>query len=204
MLIDPATLNRRDIHEMLVAVVMPRPIAWVSTVDGKGVFNLAPFSMYTSVCLKPPIIALCIGFDRSGRKKDTLTNLETSKDFVINIVEEDLAARMNQTSADYPPDADEFKEVGLTAAKSAIVKAPLLAESRLNMECVVKSMTELGERKDGGGVLVLGEVVCFHVKDELYVNGEIDVSKLRHVGRLGEQYYCRVTDAFRLERPYVL
>ena len=203
MLVDPNTLNRRDMHEMLVAMIMPRPIAWVSTVDEKGVFNLAPFSMFTSVCLKPPIIGLCIGWTRGGRKKDTLKNIESSKDFVINIVDESLAQAMNQTSAEYPAEVDEFQEVGLTAVRGEIVKAPIVAESPMNMECKVTGISEFGQSPEGGW-LVLGEVVCFHVRDDLYVDGQIEVSKLNQVGRLGEQYYCRITDRFRMERPYIL
>jgi flavin reductase (DIM6/NTAB) family NADH-FMN oxidoreductase RutF len=203
MHIDPKTLNRRDMHEMLMAMIMPRPIAWVSTVNENGVFNLAPFSQFTSVSLRPPIVCLAIGWNRDGRKKDTLENIEVSKDFVINVVDESLAQAMNQTSAEYPAGADEFREVGLTAVKSDIVKAPILGESPLSMECKVTQIMQFGQRPDGG-YLVLGEVVRFHVRDELYINGEIDVSRLKHVGRLGEQLYCRIGDAFRMERPFIL
>jgi flavin reductase (DIM6/NTAB) family NADH-FMN oxidoreductase RutF len=203
MRIDPANLNRRDMHELLVAVIMPRPIAWVSTVGKDGVFNLAPFSMFTNVSLKPPIICLGIGWRRDGQKKDTLRNIEWSKDFVINVVDESLAEAMNQTSAEYPAQVDEFQEVGLTPVKGEIVKAPVVAESPISMECMVRQVLEFGE-KPGGGCLILGEVVRFHVRDEFYVNGQMEVSKLKHIGRLGGQFYCRITDTFEMERPYIL
>ncbi len=203
MEIDPQNLGRFEIHELFVGSIMPRPIAWVSTVGEDGVFNLAPFSMYTCVALIPPIICFCVGWTRDGRKKDTLRNIEWSKDFVINVVDESLAEAMSQSSAEYPAHVDEFQEVGLTPLKDEIVKAPRVAESPINMECKLVQILQFGESPNGGS-LILGEVVRFHVKDEFYVNGQIEVSKLRHIGRLGAQLYCRITDTFEMKRPYIL
>jgi len=187
-------------HEMMVAMIMPRPIAWISTVDAQGIFNLAPFSMFMNVSLKPPIICVGMGWKRGGQKKDTLRNIEASKEFVINVVDEDLVEAMNRTAAEYPPQIDEFREAGLTAKKSSIVRAPRVAESPMSMECRLRQIMQFGEHP-GGGFLVLGEVLLFHVLDELYLKGEIDLSKLRHVGRLGGKLYCRTRDSFEMERP---
>lgn len=203
MQLDPANFDRRDMHELLVAAIMPRPIAWVSTVGEDGVFNLAPFSMFTSVSLKPTIVCFCIGWRRDGQKKDTLRNIEWSKDFVINVVDESLAEAMNQSSAEYPAHVNEFQEVGLTPVKGGIVKAPRVAESPISMECQLRQILEFGERPSGG-CLILGEVVRFHVRDEFYVNGQIEVSKLKLIGRLGAELYCRITDTFEMKRPYIL
>ncbi len=203
MKIDPAGVtSRRDMHDILTAIIMPRPIAWVSTVDAHGIFNLAPFSFFTAVSVKPPIVCFAVGRKRDGQKKDTVRNIEVSKDFVVNVVDEALAEAMNQTSAEYPPDVDEFRETGLTPVRSDIVKSPLVAESSLNMECELRQILEFGGEPDGHS-MVLGEVVRFHIQDELYVNGQIDISNLRHIGRLGgEQFYCRIGDRFRMERPH--
>ena len=123
MKIDPTNLDKRTLHELAASAIVPRPIAFVSTIGKDGVFNLAPFSFFTPLCLKPFILAFSIGWKRDGQKKDTLKNVEFSKDFVVNAVNESLAKAMNQTSAEYPSNVDEFKEVGLTPINSELVKA---------------------------------------------------------------------------------
>jgi flavin reductase (DIM6/NTAB) family NADH-FMN oxidoreductase RutF len=202
MKISPAAITtRQGMHHLLAAIIVPRPIAWVSTVDSEGVFNLAPFSFFTAASVHPPIVCFSVGRKRNGQKKDTLRNIEQTRDFVVNVVDETLAEAMNQTSADYPPEVDEFKETHLTSAESELVKSPFLAESPFSMECRLRQIVEFGEASDSH-YLVLGEVVCFHVRDELYVDGQIDVSKLNQIGRLGgDQFYCRTGDRFRMERP---
>ena len=120
MEIDLANLRQRDIHHTLMSVVVPRPIAWISTVGEDGVFNLAPFSAYSAVSIKPAMVGFCVAATRDGRKKDTLRNIESTKEFVINVVDETLAEPMNVTSAPYPSDVDEFKEAGLTAVKASL------------------------------------------------------------------------------------
>ena len=129
MKIDPANLGWKDAHELLVGAVVPRPIAFVSTVGEDGVFNVAPFSFFAGVSVKPMLVGVSFGTRRDGSKKDTLVNIEFSKDFVVGVVTEELAEAMNQSSADYPIDVDEFQEVGLTPAKSDLVKSPMIAES---------------------------------------------------------------------------
>jgi flavin reductase (DIM6/NTAB) family NADH-FMN oxidoreductase RutF len=198
MEIKPENLGRRDMHELLTAMIMPRPIAWVSTVSQRGIFNVAPFSMFANVCLKPPVICLGIGWGRDGRKKDTLGNIEWSEDFVVNIVDETLAEPMNVTGGEYPQEVDEFQIAGLTPMKSKIVKAPFVGESPMNMECALKQIIRFGESPDGGS-LILGEIVLFHLKEELYVDGQIQLSKLKHIGRLGGRFYCRTGDRFEMD-----
>lgn len=200
MKIDLKNLGKREIHDFLVAIIMPRPICWVSTLGENGVFNLAPFGFFTGISLKPPIICLGIGWRRDGQKKDTLRNIEWSKDFVINVVDEGLAKAMNQTSFEYPDYIDEFKEVGVTPLESDIVKAPRVAESPVSMECKLRQIIEFGERPNGAS-LVIGEVLRIHVSDEFYGDGRIDVSKLRLIGRLGGELYCRTTDTFEMKKP---
>lgn len=200
MKINPRVLDNRDSHKLNTAAIVPRPIAFVSTIDEDGIFNLAPFSAYATICVKPAIVCFGIAPRRDGQKKDTLKNIEFSKDFVINVVNETLAEAMNKSSAAFPSFVDEFKEVGLTAIKSDLVKAPRVAESPINMECKLLQILEFGKSPNGSH-LVIGEVVLFHVKDELYFNGEIQMSRLKAIGRLGGDFCCRTTDMFEMKRP---
>lgn len=200
MKIIPANLNKRDSHELLMSAILPRPIAFVSTVGEDGIFNVAPFSCFAPIGMKPAFVCLQISWKRDGQKKDSLRNIEFTKDFVVNAVDESMAEAMNQASADYPSNVDEFKEVGLTALKSDLVKAPRVGESPINMECKLVQILEFGEVPTGGHV-VIGEVVLVHVEDELWSVDQIDISKWKPVGRLGGQLYCRMTDIFEMRRP---
>ena len=200
MKINPGDLDNRDSHKLNTAAIVPRPIAFVSTIGEDGIYNLAPFSAYATISVKPAIVCFSVVPRRDGQKKDTLKNIEFSKDFVINVVNETLAEAMNKTSATFPSSVDEFKEAGLTPIKSDLVKAPRVAECPINMECKLLQILQFGKSSNGSN-LVIGEVVLFHVKDELYVNGEIQMSKLKAIGRLGGNSYCRTTDMFEMERP---
>jgi len=202
MKIIPANLNKRDSHELLMSAILPRPIAFVSTVGKDGIFNVAPFSCFTPIGMKPALVCLQISRKRDREKKDTLKNIELLKDFVVNAVDESMAEAMNQASAEYPSDVDEFKEVGLTAVKSDLVKAPRVAESPVNMECRLVQILDFGEVPTGSHV-VIGEVVLVHIRDDLWTGDQIDISKWRPIGRLGGQLYCRMTDRFEMKRPDV-
>ncbi len=203
MKIVPGNLSKRDSHELFMSAMVPRPIALVSTVGEDGVFNLAPFSCFTSLCLKPVLIGVQFGWKRSGEKKDTLRNIEFSKEFVVNVVDEAMAQAMNQSSANYPREIDEFKEVGLTPLRSDLIRAPRVAESLVNMECKVVQIIEFGEVPSGSR-FVIGEVVLIHIKDELWQDDHIKISKLKAIGRLGEELYCRITDIFEMKAPDAL
>lgn len=200
MKINPTDLNKRDLHEFFVSTIIPRPIAFISSIGSDGVFNLAPFSFFSPLCLKPAVIALSIGWKRDGEKKDTLRNIEYSKDFVVNVVTETLAEAMNKSSAEYPSDVDEFEESGLTPEKADVVKAPLVVESPVNMECKLVQILELGEIPTGSTV-VIGEVILVHVRDDLWIKDHIEMSRLKAIGRLGGDLYCRITDLFEMKRP---
>lgn len=203
MKIDPSNLDWKDSHELLVSAVLPRPIAFVSTVGEDGVYNVAPFSFFTVVSVKPAIVGIGIGRKRDGQKKDTLLNVEFSKDFVVNIVTEALAEAMSHASKAYPSHVDEFKEVGLTPVKSDFVKSPMVAESPVNMECRLVKILEFGELPRINS-FIIGEVVRVHVKDELWLKNSIKAPKLKAIARLGEELYCRTTDIFEMKRPEVL
>ena len=200
MKIDLTILNWQDSHELLASAILPRPIAFVSTVGEDGIFNLAPFSFFAPLCVKPALVGFNVTWEKGGRKKDTLRNIEFAKEFVISVVDETLAEPMNKASDKYPSYVDEFKEVGLTPMAADLVKAPLVADSPVNMECRLKQILEFGEtpRKTS---FIIGEVLLVHVKDELYVSGEIQISKLRAIARLGAELYCRTRDIFEMKRP---
>jgi flavin reductase (DIM6/NTAB) family NADH-FMN oxidoreductase RutF len=202
--IDPVNLDYRGSHHLLMGTVLPRPIAFVATVGEDGVFNLAPFSCFTPVSVKPALVGFSIGSRKDGSRKDTILNIEFSREFVIAVVTEALAEAMNQASADYAHDVDEFKEVGLTPVKADIVKAPMVAESPVNIECRVVQILEVGDATRRSN-FVIGEVVRVHIEDELYIDDDyIEMSKLRAIGRLGAELFCRTTDIFEMKRPYIL
>ncbi len=202
MKIDLQNLGLRDTHHWLMDAVVPRPIAWVSTVGEDGVFNLAPFSAYCVVSVKPAVVGFCAVTTRDGRKKDTLRNIEYAKEFVINVVDETLAEAMNVTSAPYPAEVDEFQVAGLTAVKADLVRAPMVAESPINMECRLNQILEFGEAPRTNS-FIIGDILRIHVKDELCTGEGIQMSKFKAIGRLGGglSLYCRTSDSFEMSRP---
>jgi flavin reductase (DIM6/NTAB) family NADH-FMN oxidoreductase RutF len=203
MKIDPSQLDWKDAHELLVGAILPRPIAFISTIGNDGVNNVAAFSFFAPISVQPAYIGFSIGRYRDGRKKDTLVNIEFSKDFVINIVTEELVDAMNQASKDYPSDVDEFKEVGLTPVKSDLVRSPRVAESPVSMECRLVQILQFGEAPRINN-FVIGEILRVHARDDLLIDQAIKASKLKAVGRLGEELYCRTTDMFEKKRPSAL
>ena len=201
MIIDPKDVDFRDAYRLSMSMVVPRPIALVSTIGENGVFNLAPYSGFSTMGIRPSLVHVNISWKRDGQKKDTLANIEFSRDFVINVVTEELAEAMNQSSAEYPSDVDEFKEVGLTPVKADLVKSPMVAESPVNMECKLVEVLEYGDMPRRTGI-VIGEVVRVHIKDGLYVDGQIQMSALKALGRLGGDLYCRTTDIIEMKRAF--
>jgi flavin reductase (DIM6/NTAB) family NADH-FMN oxidoreductase RutF len=202
MKIDPADLNRQEAHALLVGAILPRPIAFVSTVGKDGIHNIAPFSFFTGMSTKPAVVGFAVGCRRDGTKKDTLVNIEYTKDYVINLVNEELAEAMNQAAGEYPSHVDEFKVAGLTPVKSDLVKSPRVAESPVNLECRLMQILEFGQSPNVNS-FIIGEVVGVHVQEETWVDGVIKASKVQAIGRLGEDLYCRTKDIFEMKRPRV-
>ncbi len=198
--IDPETLAVRDRYKLMIATILPRPIAWVSTVSPDGVPNLAPFSFFTGIAANPMSVCFAPVNDRNGKKKDTLINVEMTKQFVVNIVNETNAVKMNQTSANYPYGVSEFEKAGLTPLPSTSVKPPRVAESPVAMECELISIVRLGEGALAGN-LVIGKVVRFHCDDKIYAEGGIRHQDLKAIGRMEGSWYARTADAFELPRP---
>ena len=203
---DPAHESVQNIYKLMIGSIVPRPIAFVSTVDLHGVLNLAPFSYFTAVSADPPVVLFCPSVraadpDRGlTPHKDTLRNVISTREFVVNIVSEEMAAKMNATSAQVPPEVDEFALAGLTPLASELIKPPRVAESPVQMECRLRQIVEVSD-KPAGGSIVLGEVLRFHVREDLVANYRIDPDKLAAIGRMGGPTYVRTRDRFDLERP---
>jgi flavin reductase (DIM6/NTAB) family NADH-FMN oxidoreductase RutF len=198
---DPAEHLPGNIYKLMVGAIVPRPIALVSTVDERGIFNLAPFSFFTAVCSSPPTILFCPAVRTStGTRKDTLNNVMATREFVVNIVSEEIAEGMNRSAAEVGPEVDEFELSGLTPVAGAAVRAPRVAESPIQMECKLREILTINDRP-GGGSIVIGEVVRFHVRAELFKDFRIDADRLNAIGRLGGPTYCRTGDRFDMERP---
>jgi flavin reductase (DIM6/NTAB) family NADH-FMN oxidoreductase RutF len=184
---------------------VPRPIAFVSTIDAAGIRNLAPFSYFTACSSNPPVVCFCTSVRTGPRPyKDTLYNIEATGEFVVNIVSEEFAEQMNQCSADVPPEIDEYELSGLTPVASDLVKPPRVAESKVQMECRLHQIVRVSDQP-GGGILVLGEVLRFHVHEALFddpkADYKIDPDKLNAIGRMGGPVYTRTRDRFEMQRP---
>jgi flavin reductase (DIM6/NTAB) family NADH-FMN oxidoreductase RutF len=198
---DPADHSPTDIYKLMIGIIVPRPIAFVSSIDEHGVRNLAPFSYFTGCSTNPPVVCFCAAVRPNPYlPKDTLRNIQATGEFVVNIVSEDFAAQMNATSAEVSPEVDEFELSGLTPLESDLVKPSRVAESRVQMECRLRQIVEVSD-KPGGGSLILGDVVRFHISEEIVDGYKIDPDKLRAIGRMGGPTYVRTHDRFDMQRP---
>lgn len=202
---DSSALTPMENYQLLSGSVLPRPIAWVSTIDKAGVRNLAPYSFFTVVSANPPVLCFCPS-NREAKNglrstKDTLENIRATGEFVVNIVSEEVVEAMNQTAAQLPPDADEFALSGLTSLPGELVGAPRVAEAKVQMECRLVQIVEVSPLPMGGSI-VLGEVVRFHVSEQvLEPRLHIAPDKLRAVGRMAGAAYVRTSERFELKRP---
>jgi len=186
MRIDPADLEPRDLYRLMISVVVPRPIAWVSTRSPDGVLNAAPFSYFQALSSAPPSLMISVGRKRDGSPKDTLANIEATREFVVNVVSEPSAGRMVHTSVAFDAGVSEFEQAGLQAVPSEKVAPPRIAESLASMECRLDRVLHIG--KSG---IVIGEIVMFHLADEVATPDRVaDPFKLRPLGRLGGSLYA--------------
>ncbi len=198
MQIDPRDHDPRHLYALMTSVIVPRPIAWVSTVSREGVPNLAPFSYFNAVTSKPPLVSISVG-RRAGKRKDTAHNASSTGELVINVVTEALLEPMVATSGNYPPEVDELALCGLTPIPSVLVTPPRVKEAPVQLECKTR---EIFEVSPGIVDLVIAEIVMFHVADELPIDADLRISgaALDTVGRLGGTEY-RVGGAVRRVEP---
>lgn len=195
MQIDPSLHSKADNYKLLTNLVMPRPIAWISSQSPDGVINLAPFSFFNAVGSEPLYIIVSIGDNDAGGPKDTARNIRDSGEFVVNLVTEDLFEAMNISAADFPAGQSELEAAHLHAAPSVQIKAPRVAEAQASLECKLYSAQSLGSN-----TLFIGEVVMFHVADHL-LGPRLHIEGFAPIGRLGSpSVYCRTTDRFDVAR----
>jgi flavin reductase (DIM6/NTAB) family NADH-FMN oxidoreductase RutF len=198
VIVDPAATPATQIYKLLIGSIVPRPIAFVSTISPEGHANLAPFSFFNAICGEPPTI--CFSTSYREPRKDTYVNIKATGEFVVNIVSEEIAEQMNLCSGEYPYGVDEFEVSGLTPVPSDLVRAPRVVESHVNMECRLVQIVDISTRPVGGS-LIIGEVIRFHIDDAIVSNYRIDPEKLRAVARMGGNDYCRTRDRFEMIRP---
>jgi flavin reductase (DIM6/NTAB) family NADH-FMN oxidoreductase RutF len=203
----PQDLSPKEFYRVLISSVVPRPIAWVSTLSKDGARNLAPFSFFNALCATPPLLGFCPGTRarelreaRGTPVKDTLRNVRETGEFVINVVPYSLREEMNLTAGEYDAAVDEFEVAGVTARPSQIVKVPQVAESPINFECQLYQILDFGTETSGGS-LVIGEIVSFHLSDEVLREGRIDGALVDLVGRMGGTSYTGTRERFKMERP---
>ena len=201
MIIDPSNITFKEIHKLMIGSIVPRPIALISTVSEDKVNNLAPFSYFNGVCSNPPTIMFAParrGWD--GSKKDTLINIQKNKQFVVNIISETFAEKMVMCSTDYASNVDEFKVSELTPVPSTKISPPRVEESKINFECELNKIIEIGDGKAGSGFIIIGTVILFHINDEIYDDGKINLNELQPLGRLAGDWYSRSNDQFQIIR----
>jgi len=200
MIIDIHTIPERDRYKLMIGAVVPRPIAWVSTMDTAGNLNVAPFSFFNAVCSNPMTLLFSVGVaDTPDGKKDTLRNIEAVPEFVINMTNEETATAMNLTATPLSPTQSEFDWAGLTPAPSKTIRVPRVAEAPVAFECTLQRIVTVSDQP-GGGAVIFGEVQCVYVRDDLYANGRILLELYQPIGRLGGNGYVRVTNTFEMER----
>ncbi len=197
MKLETTNLDWHELHELLGSLIAPLPIGLISTIGHDGIYNAAPFSFMAPVCLLPPIICFSSGF-RRGQKKDTVLNIEFSHDFVINIVDESIIKQVLLASYDYPSNIDEINEVVFTPITSEKVRSPRIAEAKASLECQLLQKLELVEGQ-GLRTIIFGKVPLFHVNDELFDDGKFNHSRLKAVGRIGKDLYCRMGEIFEMK-----
>ncbi|WP_307413355.1 flavin reductase family protein [Neobacillus ginsengisoli] len=197
--IDPASLSERENYKFLIGSIIPRPIAFVTSISKDGILNGAPFSYFNIVSSNPPLISLSI--QRSaGRQKDTARNIIESKEFVVHIVDEQNVEKINKTAANLPPDESEIDLANLTPVKSVKISVPGVKEAKIRMECTLEHSLELGGSDTPGCELIIGKIVQFHIENDIYENGRIDPRGLAAVSRLAGNYYAKIGEIFEIER----
>ena len=195
-----STISSATAYKLLISTVLPRPIAFVTTVNVNGQVNAAPFSFFNAMGSAPPVVVLGFEPNSDGRQKDTPNNILATREFVVNLVNEPLAAQMNICAGSVAPEVDETALAKLSTIASIEVAPPRLEASPVSLECKLMQHTPLS----GGGRIILGEVLHFHVSDQVIAQTDplrIDIDKLAPIARLSGPLYARITDQFEIQRP---
>lgn len=199
--IDPNQQTERANYKLLTGSIIPRPIAWVTTLAANGKVNAAPFSYFNIVTADPPMVSVSVQ-RKQGTPKDTAANAMREGEFVVHIGDEASIAKLNQTAASLPPDQSEVEYAGLTAVPSEAVRVPGIAEARIRMECVLEHAIPLGGTEASPATdLLIGRIVRFHVDEALLDEGRIREQTLAPVSRLAGSSYAKLGERFSLDRP---
>lgn len=199
--LDPAELGQIGMYKLLIGGVLPRPIAWVSTRDENGRSNLAPFSFYNAVSSNPPCLSVSIAHKNDGTKKDTLRNIEATRQFVVNFSPARLASQINESSAEFDYGDSEFAKLGIATAPSTVVAPPRVAESPLVFECDLYELLEIGDGSQGSSTLVIGKIVAVQIDEGALRDGKLLLDQLEPLSRLGGLSYGLTREVFELPRP---
>ncbi len=197
---DPTNRTERENYKLLTGSVIPRPIAFVTTITKNGTINGAPFSYFNIVSAEPPMISLGIQ-RRDGEPKDTTKNMMDHQAFVVHIVDETIVDKINETAATLAPDESEIELAGLTPADSADIPVPGIREAKIRFECILEKHIELEGESLNGTDLMIGKIVRYHIAEELYEDGKVNQKKLQAVSRLAGSNYATTGDVFSLQRP---
>ncbi len=201
MIIFPETQTKRENYKLMIGSILPRPIAFVTSKNHKGLVNAAPFSFFNIVGTEPPLVGMSVIRKPGGELKDTAKNILETKEFVVHVVDTDNVELVNQTAIDYPHNISEVDEVGLTKVESTKVNVPGIKESKIRMECKLHKWVPVGGTDDSPNAdFIIGEVVCFHICDDIYEEGKIDPEKLNPVSRLAGTVYATVGKMFSRAR----
>jgi len=203
MFYDPREKNHGLPHDPFKSCVAPRPIGWISSVSNTGVTNLAPYSFFNAVADNPPMVMFAASGNDIYGLKHTVSNIESTGDFVCNIGTWDLREKLNKTSAPVSSEINEIEYAGLTEISSKIVKSPRVAESPIHLECEYDQTLDLPFNGEGRNSLCFGRVVGIHISDDVITDGLIDMSKFRPIARLGYHQYTVVDNVFEMTRPTV-
>jgi flavin reductase (DIM6/NTAB) family NADH-FMN oxidoreductase RutF len=195
MHVDPKTLSADETYKLLTGVVVPRPVAWVTSLAASGGVNLAPFSTFTFVSPKPPMLAFSVG-QRDGVYKDTARNILASEEYVVHIADRPLIGAVHDSAVEHPPDVSELELLGLATAPSLYVKPPRVSAAPIAMECRLRQCLEFGETRSR---LIVGEVVAFHFRDGLMQSGKIDTRTLDPIGRLAGPNYAMLGEVVAMK-----
>lgn len=199
--LDPTQISQKDAYKLLIGAVVPRPIAFVSTISAAGKGNLAPFSFFNAVSSNPPCVIIAISKNEDRDKKDTLRNIEETKQFVVNSANEWLIEPLVHCAATFPYGVDEMNVVGLTPEPSKKVKPARVKESAVSFECELFNSIQIGDGGPGSTTLVVGKVVYIHVSSSVYQNGRILFPEYKAIGRLGGSSYGKITEIFDIPVP---
>ena len=195
-------LDTETAYRLVVGCVVPRPVAWITSVDADGRVNAAPFSSYNYVATSPPMLAINIAARPDGRgTKDTANNIRRSREFVVNVATEDTMELMHQSAQEFPPDVSEIETLGIALLPSRHVAVPRIAITPVQMECRLDQAIVLGR---GINTLFIGEVVAFHLSDAIYDGKRVDAAAMRPIARLGGPYYAGLGEIFHrpmLQKP---